>query len=54
MSPNPALLTTPLIEQHLMVLYSGMALSDETSAYRMALANEYHRRTGTYFAARFY
>lgn len=51
---NPALLTTPLIEQHLMLLYSGMDLSPDMRTFRYALSVELHRRTGKWFAARFY
>jgi hypothetical protein len=51
---NPTLFPTPVIESMLMTLYSGLDLSDSVRSYRTALAHEYHRRTGKWFAARFY
>lgn len=51
---HPYLMTIPLIEQTLYVLYSSENLDDETRERRAALARAYHDRTGRYFAARFY
>lgn len=51
---NPVFLTTALIEQTLLLLYGGMDLSEEVRSYRAMLAHELHRRTGKWFAARFY
>lgn len=51
---SPVLLTTPLIEATLYLLYSGHDLSDAIRDYRAALATELHARTGNWFAARFY
>lgn len=51
---SPLLLTAPLIEATLYILYSGPDLSDAARAYRAALATELHARTGNWFAARFY
>ena len=54
MFPNAYMLSLPLIEQTLLVLYSIVTLDEPTREYRYALANAYHDRTGKWFAARFY
>ena len=51
---NPAPAYDPADRGHAAGPHSGLDLSDTVRTYRMALANEYHRRTGSYFAARFY
>jgi hypothetical protein len=54
MFTNPYLVTMPVLEATLCVLYARFDLDDETREYRAAFARAYHDRTGRYFAARFY
>jgi hypothetical protein len=51
---HPYMMTLPLIEANLLVLYSVGDLDEETYERRAALAHAYYDRTGRWFAARFY